>query len=61
VLGKLPAGIRDTVTATTADVHAAGRPVTADDLTARVSLPDPMLTTLVDELNATVNHHPVTA
>ncbi|WP_326945728.1 hypothetical protein OG439_40310 [Amycolatopsis sp. NBC_01307] len=61
VLGKLPAGIRDTVTATTADVHAAGRPVTADDLTARVSLPDPMLTNLVDELNATVNHHPVTA
>jgi hypothetical protein len=61
VLGKLPAGIRDTVTATTADVHAAGRPVTADDLAARVSLPDAMLATLVDELNASVNHHPVTA
>jgi len=61
VLGKLPAGIRDTVTATTADVHAAGRPVTADDLAARVALPDAMLAALVDELNASVNHHPVTA
>ncbi|MEU5257332.1 DUF2637 domain-containing protein [Amycolatopsis sp. NPDC021455] len=61
VLGKLPAGIRDTVTATTADVHATGRQVTADDLSARVALPEAMLTALVDELNATVNHHPVTA
>ncbi|MGV9361956.1 DUF2637 domain-containing protein [Amycolatopsis sp. NPDC003731] len=61
VLGKLPAGIRETVTTTTADVHAAGRQVTADDLSARVVLPDAMLTALVDELNATVNHHPVTA
>ncbi|MEU4245821.1 DUF2637 domain-containing protein [Amycolatopsis sp. NPDC026612] len=61
VLGKLPAGIRDTITATTADVHAAGRQVTADDLSARVALPDAMLTALVDELNTTVNHHPVTA
>lgn len=60
VLAKLPAGIRNTVTTTTADAHAAGRPVTADDLTTRVALPDAMLTTLVDELNATVNHHPVT-
>ncbi|WP_310973777.1 MULTISPECIES: hypothetical protein [unclassified Amycolatopsis] len=61
VLTKLPAGIRDTVTATTADAHAAGRPVTADDLATKVNLPDPMLTALVDELNTTVNHHPVTA
>jgi hypothetical protein len=59
VLGKLPAGIRDTVTATTADAHAAGRSVTADDLAARVALPDAMLTSLVDELNASINHHPV--
>jgi hypothetical protein len=60
VLTKLPAGIRDTVTTTTADAHAKGRPVTADDLTTRVALPDAMLTALVNELNATVNHHPVT-
>ncbi|MYW97183.1 hypothetical protein G3I59_42865 [Amycolatopsis rubida] len=60
VLGKLPASIRTTVTGVTADVHETGRPVTADDLAARVTLPGGMLTALADELNATVNHHPVT-
>jgi len=61
VLAKLPAGIRTTVTTTTADAHAAGRPVSADDLAARVTLPDTMLAALVDELNTRINHHPVIA
>ncbi|EMD27388.1 hypothetical protein [Amycolatopsis azurea] len=60
-LAKLPASIRTTVTGITETAHDAGRPVTAADLTARVNLPDAMLATLVDELNASINHHPVTA
>ncbi|UJW35084.1 DUF2637 domain-containing protein [Saccharothrix sp. AJ9571] len=60
VLAKLPATARDAVTAVTADAHTAGRPITADDITARINLPAPMVTTLVDELNTTVNHHPIT-
>lgn len=60
VLAKLPTGIRTAITDVTADAHAAGRPVNADDLAARVTLPAGMLTALADELNATVNHHPVT-
>ncbi|WP_435062058.1 DUF2637 domain-containing protein [Amycolatopsis thermoflava] len=59
-LAKLPASVRDAVTRSTEAAHAAGRPVTADDITAGVKLPDAMVTALVDELNATVNHHPVT-
>ncbi|WP_410600461.1 hypothetical protein [Amycolatopsis sp. lyj-90] len=58
---KLPASIRTTVTGITETAHDAGRPVTAADLTARVNLPEAMLATLVDELNASINHHPVTA
>ncbi|AGM09558.1 hypothetical protein [Amycolatopsis keratiniphila] len=58
---KLPASIRTTVTSITETAHDAGRPVTAADLTTRVNLPEAMLTTLVDELNASINHHPVTA
>ncbi|MGA6165174.1 DUF2637 domain-containing protein [Amycolatopsis magusensis] len=60
VLAKLPTTARDAVTAATADAHTAGRPITADDITARINLPAPMVTTLVDELNTTVNHHPIT-
>ncbi len=59
-LGKLPTSIRESVTTATAAAHTAGRPVTADDLSARVTLPEAMLTALVDELNASINHHPVT-
>jgi len=59
-LAKLPASVRDAVTRSTETAHAAGRPVTADDITAGVKLPDAMVTALVDELNTTVNHHPVT-
>ncbi|MFD6072341.1 hypothetical protein [Amycolatopsis lurida] len=58
---KLPASIRTTVTSITETAHGAGRPVTAADLTTRVNLPEAMLTTLVDELNASINHHPVIA
>ncbi len=58
--GKLPASIRTTVTSITEDAYGAGRPVTAADLTSKVNLPDAMLTTLVEELNASINHHPVT-
>ncbi|WP_020416504.1 DUF2637 domain-containing protein [Amycolatopsis sp. ATCC 39116] len=58
-LAKLPAGVRDTVTRTTETAHAAGRPVTADELSTAVRLPDAMLTALLDELNTRVNHHPV--
>ncbi|MCU1685335.1 MAG: hypothetical protein JWQ81_6074 [Amycolatopsis sp.] len=61
VLSKLPAGIRKTITAATEDAHTAGRQVTPDDLTARVTLPDAMVTALVTELNTAVNHHPATA
>ncbi|HWD04081.1 MAG TPA: hypothetical protein VG674_16705 [Amycolatopsis sp.] len=61
VLESLPVSIRTTVTTVTADAHNVGRPVTADDLAARVNLPKNMLTDLADELNTTVNHHPVTA
>lgn len=59
LLAKLPAGVRKDITTATEQAHAAGKPVTADDLTARVSLPDSMVTTLVTELNAQVNGHPV--
>ncbi|MDQ0380281.1 DUF2637 domain-containing protein [Amycolatopsis thermophila] len=59
-LAKLPAGLRESVTRTTATAHSAGRPVTADDLSGAVKLPDAMLTALLDELNTSVNHHPVT-
>lgn len=59
--GKLPASIRATVTSITESAHAAGRPVTAADLATKVNLPDAILATLVDELNASINHHPVTA
>ncbi|MET7998498.1 hypothetical protein ABZU76_47275 [Amycolatopsis sp. NPDC005232] len=61
ILQSLPVSIRTTVTTATTDAHTAGRPVTADDLAARVNLPKSMLTALADELNTTVNHHPVTA
>ena len=59
-LAKLPAGVRESVTRTTESVHAAGRSVTADDLSAAVKLPDAMVAALLDELNTRVNHHPVT-
>ncbi|WAL66617.1 hypothetical protein ORV05_02025 [Amycolatopsis cynarae] len=60
-MAKLPAGVRTTITRVTEAAHAAGRAVTADDLTAAVALPEAMVTTLVAELNTTVNHHPVSA
>ena len=60
-LAKLPAGVRKTITTATADAHSAGRLITADDLTSVVSLPAAMLAPLVAELNAAINHHPVTA
>ncbi|NKQ53313.1 DUF2637 domain-containing protein [Amycolatopsis sp. K13G38] len=59
-LAKLPAGVRANLTRATETAHQAGRPVTADDITAAVNLPDALLTTLVDELNTSVNHHPAT-
>ncbi|NIH88250.1 DUF2637 domain-containing protein [Amycolatopsis granulosa] len=59
-LAKLPASVRDAVTRSTEVAHTAGRPVTADDITAGVKLPNAMVTALVDELNSSVNHHPVT-
>ncbi|TLW92099.1 hypothetical protein FFT09_14555 [Saccharomonospora piscinae] len=59
VLGKLPGSLRDTVTALAASAHQEGRPVTAQAITQRVALPEAMVTALVDELNTTVNGHPV--
>jgi hypothetical protein len=56
---RLPAAIRQAVTATTEQAHREGRPVTALDIRRTISLPDPMLTALVTELNASVNHHPI--
>ncbi|WP_043536767.1 hypothetical protein [Saccharomonospora cyanea] len=61
VLGKLPGSLRETVTALAASTHQQGRPVTAEDITQRVALPEVMVTALVEELNTTVNHHPVPA
>jgi hypothetical protein len=60
-LGKLPAGIRKNITRTTEEAHAAGRLITADDLAALIALPGPMVTPLLTELNASINHHPVIA
>ncbi|MER7116684.1 hypothetical protein ABT332_19585 [Saccharomonospora azurea] len=59
VLGKLPGSLRETVTALAASAHQQGRPVTVEDITQRVALPEVMVTALVEELNTTVNHHPV--
>ncbi|WP_199432574.1 DUF2637 domain-containing protein [Qaidamihabitans albus] len=61
VLARLPATARTAITDATATAHQQGRPVTADELTERITLPDAVLPALVDELNATVNHHPLTA
>jgi hypothetical protein len=58
-LGKLPAGVRKTITAATEEAHTAGRAFTADDLAALINLPDSMATPLLTELNASINHHPV--
>lgn len=61
VLGKLPGALRETVIALAADAHQQGRPVTAEDITRRVALPEALVTALVEELNTTVNHHPIPA
>lgn len=61
VLGKLPATVRQSVTATTEAAHAEGRSVTSDDIHARVSLPNDLVASLVAELNTRINHHPVRA
>lgn len=59
-INRLPAALRHTVTATAEQAHRDGRPVTAADITRTITLPEPMLSTLVAELNHTINHHPVT-
>ncbi|OZM73566.1 DUF2637 domain-containing protein [Amycolatopsis antarctica] len=59
-LAKLPASPRERITAVTEHAHSSGRAVTADDITDLISLPDPVLAALVDELNTTVNGHPIT-
>jgi hypothetical protein len=59
-LARLPEPIRRSVTDTASAVHAEGREVTAEDIRRAVALPAAMLTTVVDELNTTVNHRPVT-
>jgi hypothetical protein len=59
VVNRLPAAVRRTVIATAEQAHRDGRPITAEDIRATLSLPAPMLTDLIAELNATVNHHPI--
>lgn len=59
VVGKLPPQLRNTVTTLASEIHAQGRPVTANDVSKRVSLPGGMLEDLTAELN-THNGYPVT-
>lgn len=60
-LNRLPVPVRQAVITTAEQAHRAGRPVTTNDITATITLPDPMLTALITELNTTINNHPVAA
>jgi len=56
---RLPAGIRQTVLDTTRQAHGNGQPVTAADIGRTITLPEPLLSELVTELNNTINNHPI--
>lgn len=58
-INRLPAAIRRTVIDTAEQAHRDGRQVTGRDIARTITLPDPVLSALVDELNSTVNNHPV--
>lgn len=58
-LARLPRAIRDTVTGLAHQAHADGQQITADDVRQTITLPDPMLSQLVTELNTTINNHPI--
>jgi hypothetical protein len=60
MLARLPVRIRESVISAAQDAHRDGRPITGDDITRTITLPEAMLSAVVAELNTTVNNHPVT-
>jgi hypothetical protein len=60
MLARLPVRVRDSVITTAEQAHRDGRPITGEDITRTITLPEAMLSAVVAELNTTVNNHPVT-
>lgn len=58
-VNRLPVNVRSAVIATAEQVHSEGRKITAADIARTITLPEPMLTNVVAELNTTVNNHRV--